>query len=377
MHLQIQKFIENNKDALYSILKDLCLIPAPSGSEERRAAYCLNWLKENGAQDAYMDDALNVIFPWCIEGSKNITVFAAHTDTVFPDTEPMPYEEKDGKVFCPGVGDDTAHVAILLLTAKFFIQNNIKPDNGFLFVFNSCEEGLGNLKGVRKLMDQYSGRVGRFVTYDALLGVLHDECVGSHRYEVEVTTRGGHSFQDFGIPNAIAELSALISKIYRITPPQDGNSRTTYNVGIVSGGTSVNTIAQSASMLCEYRSNSYRCLDIMKQEFEKIFAKGNREGVRVQVKQIGDRPCANIDDALQKAFCDRCANVVANVLGGDVLFKPASTDCNIPLSLGIPSVCIGLYEGGGAHTREEWLVKDSLLKGLEVALQVGMDLLTL
>ena len=375
MHLQIQKFIKDNTDSLYSILKALCLIPAPSGSEEKRAAYCLNWLKENGAHDAYMDDALNVVFPWCIEESKDITVFAAHTDTAFPDTAPMPYEEKDGKVFCPGVGDDTAHVAILLLTAKFFIQNNIRPQNGFLFVYNSCEEGLGDLKGVRKLMEQYSGRISRFVTYDALLGILHDECVGSHRYEVEVITRGGHSFQDFGVPNAIAELSKIITKIYQITPPMEADTRTTYNVGIISGGTSVNTISQSASMLCEYRSGSRLCLEIMKREFERIFAEGNREGVHVQVKQIGDRPCANIDASLQKAFCARCANVVANVLGQDVIFKPASTDCNIPLSLGIPSVCIGLYEGGGAHTREEWLVKDSLLKGLEVALQVGMDLL--
>ena len=264
MHLQIQKFIKDNTDSLYSILKALCLIPAPSGSEEKRAAYCLNWLKDNGAENAYIDDALNVVFPWCIEESKDITVFAAHTDTVFPDTAPMPYEEKDGKVFCPGVGDDTAHVAILLLTAKFFVQNNIRPENGFLFVYNSCEEGLGNLKGVRKLMEQYSGRISRFVTYDALLGVLHDECVGSHRYKVEVTTRGGHSFQDFGVPNAIAELSKMISKIYQITPPKDRDSRTTYNVGIISGGTSVNTISQSASMLCEYRSGSYLCLEIMK-----------------------------------------------------------------------------------------------------------------
>ena len=375
MYWQIQKFIEENSNTLYSILKDLCLIPAPSGCEEKRAAYCLNWLKENGAHEAYMDDAYNVILPWCIDNSKDITVFAAHTDTVFPDTAPMPYEEKDGKIFCPGVGDDTAHVAILLLAVKFFIQNNIKPDCGYLFVFNSCEEGLGNLKGVRKLMEEYAGRIARFVTYDALLGVLHDECVGSHRYEVEVSTRGGHSFQDFGIPNAIAALSELISKIYRITPPQVENSRTTYNVGIVSGGTSVNTIAQSASMLCEYRSNSYMCLDMMKQEFEKIFTEGNREGICVQIKQIGDRPCANIDSKVQKAFSGRCADVVANVLEKDVIFKPASTDCNIPLSLGIPSVCIGLYEGGGAHTREEWLVKDSLLKGFEVALQIGMDLL--
>lgn len=368
--LQIKNYIQENYEDMLNLLRKLCLIPAPSGQEEKRAQFCLEYLKSIGAQGAYIDDALNTVFPYNCENSNDITVFVAHTDTVFPDTEEMPLSEDDENIYSPGAGDDTACLCVLLLCARYLIEKGIKSKNGILFVCNSCEEGLGNLKGTKKIMEDYEGRIARFVSFDATIGVIHHECVGSHRYEVEVRTQGGHSFQEFGKENAIANLCGIAKKIYEIDVPKIGNSRTTYNVGTIEGGTSINTIAQNAKMLCEYRSDSSQCLDIMKEKFEKIFYDAVKDGVEVKVKKIGDRPCEKGVDLQEKEkLISLCSTVMKNVTGKDVSMISASTDCNIPLSMGIASVCIGIYIGGGMHTREEWVNKESLKTGLEIGLK--------
>ena len=198
--------------------------------------------------------------------------------------------------------------------------------------------------------------------------------MGSHRYEVEVLTQGGHSYSCFGRPNAICELSKIVAAIYEIDVPKKDGCRTTYNVGNISGGTSVNTIAQSAKMLCEYRSNDRECLALMQDKFEQIFKNAATDGVTVKVNKIGDRPCGNIDEATLAPLRRAVGETVESVIGKSVKFNMSSTDCNIPLSLGIPALCIGVYDGGGAHTREEWMDKKSLIPGLEIAIKVAVGL---
>ena len=156
--------------------------------------------------------------------------------------------------------------------------------------------------------------------------------------------------------------------------PQIDGSKTTYNVGDISGGTSVNTIAQNARMLCEYRSDNVRCLDIMRQKFEAIFHEAATEKIRIQVRKIGDRPCQDIDPQKIEDLKAEIVPVIEGVLGQKLSFKPSSTDCNIPLSMGIPALCMGVYRGGGSHTREEWVEKNSLAVGLEIAVQVMLKL---
>ncbi len=366
----IKNYATENYEETLGIIRDLCKIPAPSGKEKKRAEYCLGWLLENGAEGAYIDDALNVVYPHNCEGSDSITVVVAHTDTVFPDTEPMPLSEDDEKIYSPGVGDDTASVAVLLMTVRYFIRNNINPEGGILFVCNSCEEGLGNLKGTKEIMCAYEGRVRQFVAFDkSYFGGIQNKCVGSCRYEVEVTTPGGHSFSKFGNKNAIAELSKIVTKIYETEVPHIDNSITTYNVGSIEGGTSVNTIAQSAKMLCEYRSDNSKCLEIMGKHFDEIFESIKCEDVGVNVKIIGVRPCEKgVDPDKKKAFLDKLADSMISVVGGKIEYCSMSTDCNIPLSLGIPASAIGVFYGGGAHTREEWIEKKSIKTGLEVGI---------
>ncbi len=364
-------FVKENEQELYDLLHDLCLIPAPSHFEEKRAEFVKNWLTSHGASGVYIDSAKNVVFPYQCEGSNKITVIVAHTDTVFPDTEPMPYVEKDGKIYCPGVGDDTASLAVMLMSAKYCIENGVRTNGGILFVANSCEEGLGNLKGTRKIFEDYKGRVERFISFDSNISILGDACVGSHRYEVEVVTEGGHSFQAFGNGNAINVLSNIVSEIYAIQTPKKEGKRATYNVGIFNGGTSVNTIAENASMLCEYRSDDVDCLEIMRREFERIFNKPRGEKTEVRVRLVGERPCASgLDEQKEEEFASYLASIIESVTGILPRRLSGSTDCNIPMSLGIPSVCIGVYVGGGTHTRGEWVEKSSLPVGLEIALNV-------
>ena len=368
--MSFSQFISENKDYLYQTLKELCLIPAPSHNEGKRAEYCKAWLEKNGCEGVYIDEALNVIFPYQTEDSNSITVYAAHTDTVFPDLEPLPYREEGDKIFCPGVGDDTASVCVLMMGAKYCVENNIGIDGGILFVMNSCEEGLGNLKGTRQLFKDYNGRIKQFVTLDSGLYAMANESVGSHRYKVEVKTPGGHSYGAFGNKNAIVELSKIAAKIYEIQVPVREGSKTTYNVGTIEGGTSVNTIAENASMLCEYRSTNLECLEIMHQSFEKIFRDAYCEDVTVSVEKVGDRPCADIDKSLQEKFTEKMRAIIESVLQKELRVGSSSTDCNIPLSMGIPALAIGVRTGGGVHTRDEWMEKDSVITGMEIFLNV-------
>lgn len=377
MNQTIKAYVREHKEELFALLRTLCAIPAPSHHEEKRAEFCKNWLAKAGAESVYIDEALNVVFPYGCENSNEISVFFAHTDTVFPDTEPMPWIDEGELLRCPGICDDTANLAVLLMTAKFLLEQKITPPHGILFVCNSCEEGLGNLKGARQIFKDYAGRVKQFVTFDGHFRELADRCVGSHRFEVEVRTEGGHSYEAFGNRNALAELSRLVTEIYAIEVPVVGTSKTTYNVGIVEGGTSINTIAQSAKMLCEYRSDNEDCLAKMQKTFESIFAKATARGIDLSVKKIGDRPCmGKVDRDTIEQMASTASEIITRNTGISVERVSMSTDANIPLSLGIPSICLGVCEGGGMHTREEWLVKHNYHQGLAVGIETVLALTT-
>jgi acetylornithine deacetylase/succinyl-diaminopimelate desuccinylase-like protein len=372
----MKEFAIKHQETILNIIRDLCHIPAPSFGEERRAEYCKAYFESFGAEGVYIDEVNNVIFPLNCEGSNEITVIAAHTDTVFPDTECYPeFHEDEERIYCPGVGDDTASVAALMLTAKYFVENGISPKDGLLFVCNSCEEGLGNLVGVKQVFKEYEGRVKQFVTIDSQIGGVVNMAVGSHRYEVIAETEGGHSFSKFGNKNAIAALSEVVCQIYKLQVPKKENTITTYNVGNIEGGTSVNTIAQKASMLCEYRSNDRECLAIMKAEFERIFAAANTAETKLTVNMIGNRPCkGEVDPAAEERLINAYRQAVEAVTGEDITLRMASTDANIPMSLGIPAIDVGSYIGAGAHRREEYIEKTSLVPGLEMIIRTAIAL---
>lgn len=367
---KFKQFAEDHFQETVDLLTALCAIPAPSNHEEKRAEFCKKWLIDNGAQGVYIDKALNTVFPLDCDKHDDVVIIMAHTDTVFPDTEPMPLEVRDGKLYCPGAGDDTANLAVLLILVKYVLANDIRFPFGMVFAANSGEEGLGNLKGSRQLVEDYGSRIREVISIDGSFDGISNRGVGSTRYRVEVKTEGGHSYSDFGNHNAIVYLAQMISDFYSLKVPKQEGSKTTYNVGAIKGGTSVNTIAQQAEILYEYRSDSLKCLDKMKTFFDSVISHYRAMGIEVNTEVLGSRPCsAEIDPARQKALEDRYYAAAGAVLSE--LPKPSSgsTDCNIPWSKGIPGIVFGVCQGDGAHTREEYVEIESLRKGLELGLR--------
>ncbi len=363
----ILQYIKSYEQEALELLMELAVIPAPSHHEELRAEFCKQWLEGQGARGVYIDEALNVVWPVGCTEDNDLAVFMAHSDVVFPDTEALPLTVDGNLIHCPGVCDDTANVVAMLMAAKYIGLQGLSPkDCGVLIVVNSAEEGLGNLKGCRQIMADYGHRIKEFVTFDDKNGQGVDRAVGSVRYRVAVETEGGHSFSDFGRDNAIAKLAALIADLYKVEVPNYG--KTTYNVGTIEGGTSVNTIAQRAEMLYEFRSDDRRGLADMQQRFEGIVGAHRAKGVNITVTEVGNRPCGGeIDLAVQSSMKQRANQIAMETLGRPMRFKTGSTDCNIPLSMGIPSICVGCCDGDGCHTREEYLDIKGIYPGLCMA----------
>ena len=364
---ELKAYIQETLPELKELIIELCGIPAPSHHEEKRAEFCRNWLLRNGAspEQVRIDEALNVVCEVPGE-TEEVIVFMAHTDTVFPDREPMPYHEENGRMLCPGIGDDTANLAVLLMLARYVLIRGLRSRYTVVFAANSCEEGLGNLKGSFQLMKDYGSRTVEVVSFDGYYSGVASDAVGSTRYEVTVRTEGGHSFGNFGNRNAIHQLSRIINDLYGIEVPT--RARTTYNVGVIHGGTSVNTIAQDASMLYEYRSEDLGCQEEMRRKFEAIVEKYQADGLEVEVRVLGNRPCAGeIDRERQQALTEEVTALISRYSGEEPVVSASSTDCNVPLSMGINAICFGVCLGGGAHTREEWIDEASLPVGYAMA----------
>ena len=368
---KMASYAESVREEVAQLLRDMCKIPAPSHHEEKRAEFCKNWFEKNGFTNVTIDSALNVIAPVNVTDSNDLMVVMAHTDTVFPDLEPMPFEEKDGYMYCPGVGDDTANLSVLMVCSRFFKDNCPLTDTGILFIANSCEEGLGNLKGTRKIMETYGDRIKEFVSLDSsCMNRIVTTAVGSHRYRITAETEGGHSYGKFGSRNAIHVLATMISALYSINVPVEGKSKTTYNVGTISGGTSVNTIAQSAEMMYEYRSDNKNCLGKMKEFFDRTIEMFKASGVGIKVEMLGERPCMSEmkDPEGYAKLKQRACESIREMTGLEVIEGSSSTDCNIPFSMGVSAICFGVIRSAGAHTREEKVEVASLYDGCRLLL---------
>ncbi|MBQ0072393.1 MAG: peptidase dimerization domain-containing protein, partial [Spirochaetales bacterium] len=205
-----------------------------------------------------------------------------------------------------------------------------------------------------------------FYSFDFHYPNVYPIPVGSHRYQVTVTTKGGHSYTDFGSPNAIVEASLLIESLSHI--PVSADPKTTWNLGTIQGGTTVNSIASSCSFRYEYRSTDEGEIQRMKKAFQETLEKHQKDGVTIQVENIGERPALGpIDRKALDAFTRKTEEVVRNVTGMEPVVTSLSSDSNIPLSMGILANTVGTIIGDGAHTKEEWIDISSLPTGMKVA----------
>ena len=366
----METYILESQEELKQLIRDMSVIPAPSHHEERRAEFCRDWFGRMGFENVSIDPALNVLCPCPAGDDSKLTVFMAHTDVVFPDTEPLPFREDEKAFYCPGVCDDTANLAVMMICARYFLRRGLKARNALLFVANSCEEGLGNLKGSREIVRTYGERMDGLITFDGVrFERVVNRAVGSHRYRVTVSTEGGHSYSAFGNRNAIRFLASMIDALYCVKVPEKEGTRTTYNVGMISGGTSVNTIAQRAEMMYEYRSDDFECLQKMKRSFEAVIEAYRTMGIQVDVELVGDRSCASgVDAKAHEALIALAERSILDVIGRTPQYAASSTDANSALAAGIPSICLSAVAGRGCHTREEVLDLGSLVTGCRLVM---------
>ena len=291
-----RNFCRNNKELALQMLRELTLTPTETGKEDQRIAYCMEWMKQQGMESVHTDELGNVIWEYRPEQEKKV-LYTAHLDTVFSLEEPLEIKE-DGMIWrCPGITDDTVNVVMLLMAAKYVHETEPELPCGLIFAADLGEEGLGNLCGVRALVDHYEKNLCGMAAFDLYRDKMYPICIGSVRYRISAKTKGGHSFLNFGRKNAIAELAGLIGELYRFQT--DAASHTTYNVGKIEGGTSVNTIAQDASMLFEFRSEDYRKLDFGEQQtFDSLCflePKITEEALKKAAEAIfADPSCGNV-----------------------------------------------------------------------------------
>ena len=212
-------YAERCREEQLELLRTLGRMPAPSRQEDLRAAFCRDWLLRQGAQDVTVDGAKNVVCRLGPADCEDLVVFAAHTDIVFPDLDTLPLREEDGRMYAPGIGDDTANLVNLLLAARYLIEHRTPLRCGVLVVANACEEGLGNLDGTKALFASYGTRIRGFYSFDMYMPACCCEAVGSYRYRITCRTAGGHSYKDFGKPSAIRLLCGLADELYRTDPP--------------------------------------------------------------------------------------------------------------------------------------------------------------
>jgi len=364
-------------DQCQPALLDLCIqvqqIPAPTGHEQPRAAWVEHYFRKRQLADVSMDDLPNVYARIPGKLATPAVLISAHTDTVFPiETDlAVRYGPEPKRVYGPGLGDNSAGVASLLLLAET-LQSLPTPPTDIWLVANCGEEGLGNLLGMRGAVERLQNQIGAAIVLEGtgLRRIVH-QALGSRRYRIHVKAPGGHSWSDFGAPSATHVLVQLAAELTRLTPPL--HPRTTFNIGRFVGGTSVNTIAQHAEFELDLRSEDPAALEVIVQQtlalVHKYEAIWSSHSVRIGATLIGDRPGGQIEEdhpLVQAAY----ASLAACGLTGKHTLSMSSTDANIPLSCGIPAICIGITEGGNAHRLEEWINPTLLPLGMRHLLQL-------
>lgn len=352
-------FIEQDHKRTIAEQIEMTEIPAPPFKEQVRAEDYMRRLKELNLEDVKMDDEGNVYGIRRGKGDGPRIFVSAHLDTVFPEGMNTSVVIKDGIMYAPGIGDDTRGLAELLAVIRALNEANIDTAGDIIFGGTVGEEGAGDLRGVKAFFRDHSDIEG-FISMDGE-GFNHITylATGSYRYAITYKGPGGHSFGAFGTPSATHALGRAIAAIAEIQTVE--NPKTTFSVGQVSGGTSVNAIAQEASMTVDLRSNDKEELDKLEKLFLEIVKKAAKEEnsrwsddrLSVEIERFGNRAPANQQP--NAPIVQIALAAVESIGGQPTLCEPSSTDSNYPMSLGIPSITIGLGgEFGGAHTLEEW-----------------------
>lgn len=360
----------------------ICEIPAPTFAETARGQYIYQRFQELNLKDVHIDAQGNVLGCWP-NSSASYVCLSAHLDTVFPLSTNCEVKQQENRYYAPGISDNACGLVGLLAIARLFSELAIETQIPLLFVATVGEEGLGDLCGVRHLFltGNYKDRINYFISFDGpgIERITH-EALGSQRYQITLKGPGGHSWGDFGIVNPIHALGRTIAKMAHYHAPN--TPRTSYNIGTIEGGSSVNSIAQTAQMQIDLRSVSQTELNRLETYLFKVLEEARQEEEQAsriistpltyEIKLIGQRPSGklSIDNYLVQT-----ALAATQALGVKPFLDCASTDANIPISLGLPGITIGAGGNyGGCHTLEEWYEPTNRSLSLQRALLILLAL---
>ncbi|NGZ84776.1 M20/M25/M40 family metallo-hydrolase [Duganella aceris] len=363
---QALAYIEKNEAVTTANTLAINAIPAPTFAEGARARDYAERMKAAGLQDVHLDGAGNVLGTWRGDGdgrAKGVIALAAHLDTVYPAGTDLTVREKDGRYYSPGIADNARSLAAMLTIVSAMREAKLRTADDILVVANVGEEGLGDLKGVKYLFSQRKD-IKAFIGLEPALGTNGDPVThigtGSRRFKVTMRGPGGHSYEGFGLPSAVHALGRAIARIDEIRVPHQ--PKVTFNVGVVQGGQSVNSISAEATMLIDIRSADAPLLAKVEQQIKTAIQQGadetnqrwNSKAITADIELIGDRPAGQ---TAKDAVIVKTAMAAATALGRPALLDDAhSTDANLPMSLGIPAITMsaGGTSGGYHSEKNEW-----------------------
>lgn len=352
---------ENLAKRIVDLAIQIQQIPAPSFQEEKRASFIRQMFAAEQLSDICLDKAGNILARIAGRGREKPLIVSAHMDTVFPLDTDLRIRQDNGLVHGPGLGDNSMGVAALFGLIWSLRERQIPLPGDVWFVANVCEEGLGDLRGMKAVVDRFGPDVHAYLVLEGLaLGHVYHRAVGVKRYRVTARTAGGHSWSDYGQPSAIHELAKLVVALASLSLP--AQPRTTMNIGKIDGGTSVNVIASQASFELDLRSEGPQALADLIAAAERLIQHANRPGVNIEAQVIGQRPAgqipANHPLVLLARDCLREQGLDAGLISG-------STDANVPLSKGYPAIVLGVTTGGSAHTVHEYIHTGPVAPGME------------
>ena len=341
-----------------ALAQEIAAVSAPTGDEWRRSELVRGMMETLSFDQIESDDLGDVVGRMQGLSEQPRLLIAAHLDTVFPTETPLTITSDEQRSFGPGIGDNCLGIAAVILIPAMLGAAGLRPDVDLLITGNVGEEGLGNLRGMIAVMDAHP-EVGAVIAVEGHnLGRVTHIAVGSMRYRISVEGPGGHSWGDFGKRNAIQAAAAIISELDDIELPK--SHKTTMNVGTIQGGISVNTIAQSCSFLLDLRSVDADALANLNAEVDRI-VKRKRKEISVTIELLGVRPAGQVAPSSR---ITRIASAILESMGISPTGDASSTDANIPISRGIPSVCIGLTTGGNVHKEDEYIEHEPVARGV-------------
>lgn len=326
-------------------------IPAPTFAERPRAEAVAALLAQHNLSDISIDDMHNVYsrLPGANPDLPALMV-VAHTDTVFPAETDLTVRREPQTIHGPGIGDNSFGVGGLLGVVRFLHTRGITPDRDIWFVATSCEEGLGDLRGMRAAFNRLKDKITGVINLEGLAyGHVYHAGIAVKRLKITCSTGGGHSWLHFGRPSAIHALTGLAARISTLKTPE--NPRTTYNIGLIEGGTSINSIAASATLWLDMRSEKTEALDALETEVRRMIGLFTGDDIGFTIDVVGARPAGYIAPThpLVRAAIESLSHV-----GVQAMLETGSTDGNISLAAGCPTVTVGVTRGGNAHRTDEY-----------------------